>query len=93
MGTRVIESQPVFTKHASCRMSARSINGNQIDQVMRYGRESHVRSAVIYAIGRKEVRKNGRFLEACEGIHVICSPSDGAIITTYRNHNLKSLRH
>jgi Domain of unknown function (DUF4258) len=93
MGTRIIESQPILTKHASSRMSARSINGNQIDQVMRYGRESHVHSAVIYAIGKKEVRKNGRFLEACEGIHVICSPSDGAIITIYRNHNLKSLRH
>jgi hypothetical protein len=82
-----------FTNHASSRMSARSINEWQIDQVMRFGRESHTRKAIIYAIGRKEVQANGRFLEACEGIHVLCSPADGAIITTYRNHDLKGLRH
>ena len=82
-----------FTNHASSRMSARSINEWQIDQVMRYGRETHTRRAVIFAIGKKEVKHYGRFLEPCEGIHVICVPSEGTIITTYRNHNLKGLRH
>ncbi len=82
-----------ITNHALERMSARSINESQIDQVMRFGRESHTRKAVIYTIGRKEVKANGRFLEPCEGIHVLCSLRDGSIITTYRNHNLKSLRH
>ena len=93
MGRRAIESQPALTKHASCRMSERSIKEWQIEQVLTYGRKSHNRKAVIYVIGRKEVLTNGRFLEACEGIHVLCSPENGAIITTYRNHNLKSLRH
>lgn len=82
-----------ITTHALERMSSRSINESQIDQVMRFGRESHTRKAVIYAIGRKEVKANGRFLEPCEGIHVLCSPTDGAIITTYRNHDMKRLRH
>ena len=74
-------------------MTTRSINESQIDQVMRFGRESHTNKAVIYTIGRKEVEANGRFLEPCEGIHVLCSHRDGAIITTYRNHDLKRLRH
>jgi len=82
-----------FTDHAQKRMSARSINESQIDQVMRFGRESHTRKAVIYTIGRKEVKENGRFLEPCEGIQVVCSPTDGTIITTYRNHNMRGLRH
>lgn len=81
------------TEHAQKRMSARSINEWQIDQVMRFGREAHTRSAVIYAVGRKEVKAFGRFLEPCEGIHVLCSPQNGAIITTYRNRDLSGLKH
>ncbi|MEI6215438.1 MAG: DUF4258 domain-containing protein [Desulfuromonadales bacterium] len=88
-----IEPTNDFTSHARQRMSTRSINEWHIDQVIRYGRESHTRKAVIYAIGKKEVKEHGRFLEKCEGIHVLCSPADGAIITTYRNHDLKGLKH
>lgn len=88
-----IELTNGITTHALERMSSRSINEDHIDQVMRFGRESHTRRAVIYTIGRKEVKANGRFLEPCEGIHVVCSPDDGAIITTYRNHDMKRLRH
>lgn len=87
------DSMNEITNHARKRMSARSINEWHIDQVIRFGRESHNRKAVIYAIGKKEVKEHGRFLEPCEGIHVLCSPEDGVIITTYRNHDLKSLRH
>lgn len=82
-----------FTNHAQCRMSGRSINEQQIDLVMTYGREAHSRKAVIYAIGRREVSKFGKFLEDCEGIHVLCSPDDGAIITTYRNRDLSGMKH
>jgi hypothetical protein len=82
-----------ITNHARQRMSARSINEWQIDQVLRFGRESHNRKAVTYVIGKKEIKENGRFLEPCEGIHVLCSMRDGSVITTYRNHNLKRLRH
>ncbi len=93
MGKIIIESQSIVTNHARHRMSESSIREWQIEQVLTYGREAHNRKAVIYAVGRKEVQANGRFLEPCEGIHVLCSPSDGAIITTYRNHDLKGLRH
>lgn len=89
----VSQTSDNFTTHARNRMSGRSINEWQIDQVIRYGREAHTRSAVIYAIGRKEIKYYGRFLEPCEGIHVLCSPQDGAIITTYRNRDFSGLKH
>lgn len=87
------ESQCGISNHARQRMSERSIKEWQIDQVVSYGRESYNRKAVIYAVGRKEIREHGKFLEPCEGIHVVCSPQDGTIITTYRNHDLRGLRH
>ncbi|ABK97803.1 DUF4258 domain-containing protein [Pelobacter propionicus] len=80
-----------LTDHACKRMSGRSISAGQIDQVLRYGRVSHTRNATIYAVGRREVKEYGRFLEPCDGIHVLCG-SDGEVITTYRNHELKGLR-
>lgn len=82
-----------ITDHARLRMRCRSITDWQIAQVIRYGRIAYTRQAVVYAVGNKEVQENGRFLEHCEGIHVLCSPIDGVVITTYRNLNLKGLRH
>lgn len=85
-------SENPITNHARRRMSGRAINEWQIDQVMCYGRETHARNAVIYAVGRKEIKEYGTFLTECEGIHVICSPRDGAIITTYRNQDLGRMK-
>lgn len=81
-----------ITDHARLRMRYRSITDWQIAQVIRYGRIAYTRQAVVYAVGNKEVKENGRFLEQCEGIHVLCSLLDGVVITTYRNRNLKGLR-
>ena len=92
MARQIPELQNHLTSHASHRMSERSIREWQVEQVLAYGRAIHNRKAVIYAVGRKEVKENGRFLEACEGIQVVCSPTDGTIITTYRNHNLSGMR-
>ncbi len=92
MARQIPEIQIHLTRHASSRMSERSIREWQVEQVLTYGRLTHNRKAIIYAVGRKEVKENGRFLEACEGIQVICSPSDGTVITTYRNHDLSGMR-
>jgi len=92
MARHFTEIQNQLTHHASQRMSERAIKEWQVEQVLTYGRAAHNRKAIIYAVGRKEVRENGRFLEGCEGIQVVCSPSDGTIITTYRNNDLRSLR-
>jgi len=86
-------AKPAFTDHARRRMSGRSINEVQIAQVMQYGRSVHTRKAVIYVVGRQEIKEYGCFLAPCEGIHVLCSPNDGAVITTYRNRDLSGLKH
>ena len=82
-----------ITNHARKRMSGRSISESEISLVLDYGRTSHTRKAVIYAVGRLEIKEYGRFLEPCEGLHVLCSPRDGAIITTYRNRDLSGMKH
>lgn len=92
MAKQLSQSQIQVTKHASQRMNERSIKEWQLEQVLTYGRRCHNRKVVIYAVGRREVKENGRFLEACQGIHVLCSPQDGSIITTYRNNDLSGLR-
>ena len=81
-----------LTNHARRRMTGRGIRQEDIDMVMSFGRVTHTRGAVIHVVGQKEIQEHGRFLERCEGIHVLCSPNDGAVITTYRNHDLKGLR-
>ncbi len=88
----ISESHPHVSQHAYSRMDERSIKVWQVEQVLAYGRKCHNRKAIIYAVGRKEVKANGRFLESCEGIHVVCAPQDGTIITTYRNHDVHGLR-
>lgn len=92
MVKRISTNQGNITQHADSRMHERSINEWQVEQVLAYGRKIHNRKALIYAVGRKEVKANGRFLEPCQGIHVLCSPANGTIITTYRNHDLRGLR-
>ena len=86
------EVQINLTKHAINRMDKRSIDKWQVDQVLAYGRICYNRKAIIYAVGRKEVKEHGRFLEPCEGVHVICSSANEIVMTTYRNHDLRSLR-
>ncbi len=93
MARQITEIQNPLTHHASHRMSERSIKEWQVEQVLTYGRAAHNRKAIFYAVGRKEVKEYGKFLESCQGVHVLCSPKDGAVITTYRNNSLKSLKH
>lgn len=85
-------SEVNLTEHARSRMSSRGIREWQIEQVLLYGRQSHVRNSTVYAIGRKEIKEFGKFLAPCEGIHVLCSSDGGAIITTYRNHDMRGLK-
>ena len=81
------------SKHAWRRMSGRSVSPRALDAVVRYGRVARVRGADIHVIGRREVRKyrkHGLDLTPYEGLQVVCGPD--AIITTYRNHNLRGLK-
>jgi len=75
-------------------MNARRLSRETVAQTLQYGREIHVRGAVIFAIGRKEVEHAKRFgvdLTRGEGVQVICS-RDGGVMTVYRNRDFRSLR-
>jgi hypothetical protein len=93
-GGRLYSMASSLTDHATERLDARRISREAIFAVLDFGREVHTRGAVIHVIGRKEVkqyRRKGVDLSDFEGIHAVCS-KDGAIMTVYRNHNLRSLR-
>lgn len=83
-----------LTQHAWKRMCGRGLSPAAIRLVLNYGRTAHIRSATIYAVGRKEVeryRQNGIELSPVEGVQVVCTES-GAILTVYRNRDLRGLR-
>jgi hypothetical protein len=88
------QESPRLTKHARERMNARRVALSEIDAALDFGRLVYTRSAMIYAIGRKEVeqcRRQGIELSRFEGLQVVCS-LDGVVITVYRNRNLRGLR-
>jgi hypothetical protein len=83
-----------LTHHARQRMDMRGFSSSDVNQVLLYGRGVHVRGAVIYAVGRKEIdqcSEVGIDLSNLDGLQVVCS-NDGAIITVYRNRDFRGLR-
>jgi len=89
-----LQSEYSLTRHAWERMSGRGMSPSAIRLVLNYGRAVHVRGAVIYVVGRKEVeryRKDGIELSSVEGVQVVCTDS-GSILTVYRNRDLRGLR-
>lgn len=86
---------PYLTKHAWERSNARGLSNEAIDAAIQYGRIVHVRGAAVHVIGKKEVRRFAEIgvdLEKFEGVQVVCSSDDEAILTAYRNHDLRGLR-
>lgn len=86
---------PHLTSHADARMGSRRISRDDVAVVLSYGRESHVRGAVIYALGREEAaccRDDGLRVDRLEGLQVVCAADSGAVITAYRNSDFRSLR-
>ena len=84
----------VLTDHAQKRMQQRHITPHILEKVMRYGRIIHARGATYRVIGRKEVAHHaaaGIDLRAAEGVQVLLA-TDGAVITTFRNHDLRKIR-
>lgn len=89
-----LQSDYNLTRHAWQRMSGRGLSPAAVSLVLNYGRAAHTRGATIYVVGRKEVRRyrqDGIELSSLEGIQVVCSES-GAILTVYRNRDLRGLR-
>lgn len=89
------DNAPRLTGHAASRMGSRRISRDDVAAVMSYGRCYHVRGAVVYALGHRDSelwRKEGVRLERIEGLQVVCTPEDDAVITVYRNKDFRSLR-
>ena len=58
-------------------------------------REVCTRGALVFAIGRNEIAllaKLGHDLQHLDGVHVVTSHDDGAVLTVYRNRDLSNLR-
>jgi hypothetical protein len=86
---------PSVTRHASLRMGSRGISLSDVAIAMSYGRSFHVRGAIVYAMGRKEVascRGDGIQIDGVNGLQVICAPESNEVITAYRNNDFRPLR-
>ena len=88
-------SEPLMTNHAWNRCNSRGLSQSAINAAIQYGRLVHVRGAAIHVIGKKEVQRFAALcvdLEKFEGVQVVCNADDSAIMTVYRNHDLRGLR-
>lgn len=75
-------------------MNQRRISAKAIDLVIEYGRVVFTRGAMIYAIGRNEVKQykiEKAEISHCAGVQVVCS-INGEILTVYRNQSFRGLR-
>jgi len=79
-------------------MNSRNVQMGAVEAAMQYGR-AHTRPghALVYAIGRQEVkeaRQDGVDIARYNGVQVVVTTegSKPAVITVYRNRDLKSIR-
>lgn len=83
-----------ITRHATTRMQQRGIRQHDIEAALVYGRTIYARGVTFFVIGHKEVQTylaRGIDLEAVAGIQVLVG-SDGAIVTTYRSHDIHAIK-
>ncbi len=83
-----------LTTHAGIRMNQRGISPGVVELVLSYGRTIYSRGTTYKVIGRKEVAffaARGIDLRSADGLHVLLG-QDGAVITAYRNHDLRKIR-
>jgi hypothetical protein len=84
-----------LTQHAEMRMSQRSIDLEQIQLVLSYGRLIHSRRARFYVMGRKEIKrleKNGLEVSDLENIQIVVAKKSNLILTVYRNKDFRQIR-
>lgn len=87
-------SRFALTEHARIRLDSRRISYDAVLAALQFGREVRIPGGTVYFVGRRQVHKQaaqGRNISSFEGIQVLCS-LDGAIITAFRNHDLRWLR-
>jgi hypothetical protein len=89
------DSLPNITQHADSRMGSRRIRHIDVEVAINYGRRYHVRGAVIFAMGRREVafcRARGLLVDKTQGLQVVCNSNEDTVITVYRNNDFRGLR-
>lgn len=89
-----LHNEHPLTTHAAIRMNQRHISTKALELVLTYGRTIYSRGATYRVVGRKEVSSlaaRGIDLRSADGLHVLLA-QDGAVITAYRNHNLRRIR-
>lgn len=87
-------AEPRLSLHAAQRAQQRRISREMLALVLTYGRTVHARGTTFRVIGRKEVERFGPLgvdLRRAEGVHALLA-EDGAVITTYRNQDLRKIR-
>jgi len=84
-----------LSKHAQLRMSQRSIDLEQIQKVLNYGRMIHSRRARFYVVGKKDTKrlsKNGVNTQGLENMQVLVEEKTNTIVTVYRNKDFRHIR-
>lgn len=84
-----------LSTHAEARMYQRGVSPDGVALALRFGRKIHSRGAVFHVIGKKEIcRLSEKVPEIREldGLQVVVSPAGDAVITIYKNHDLRAIR-
>ncbi len=66
-----------LTEHSWKRMADRLTGFDSVNAALHFGRRIHLRGALVYAIGHREVRNargQGKDIARHEGVQVVCAP-------------------
>ncbi|MEK6531077.1 MAG: DUF4258 domain-containing protein [Deltaproteobacteria bacterium] len=85
-----------FSKHALQRASQRNITWDNVNFIMRFGREIHNGGALFVFLGKHDIpyeyQRDDRFAKL-EGSTLLISDDGKCLITTYKNKNgLKQIK-
>lgn len=86
-----------ITSHALTRMKQRGVSEHIVKLVLAFGRKLHIKGAVYYVIGRKEIKKYAErepLLKTLEGLQVVTATQEKVftILTVFKNKDFSSIR-
>lgn len=90
----IFDGTYVMSDHAISRMCERSLAPDDVEAVLTYGQPVYDRGALVFRLGRKQVDRFAprEQLDHLEGVHVVCTPDDGTVMTVYRNRDFRTPR-
>ena len=85
-----------FSRHAAERAGQRRIKAEDVNLVLRFGKEIHRAGAIFVFLGHRDIPeqlRHDRHLIGLEGMTVIMSSDCEQVITAYRNrHAIKDIK-